>query len=55
MNKTKIHTAVAIIAALSLSGCKGESPEHRAALALQQSAASAYNVGDYKLAIARID
>lgn len=55
MNKIKIHTAVAIIAALSLAGCKGESPEHRAALALQQSADSAYNVGDYKLSIALID
>lgn len=55
MSKTKIHTAIAIIAVLSVAGCKGESPEHRAALALQQSADSAYNVGDYKLSIALID
>lgn len=55
MSKTKIHTAVVIVAALSLAGCKGESPEHCAALALQQSADSAYNVGDYKLSIALID
>lgn len=52
--KRLIYT-VGAVAAISLTGCKGESAEHRAALAMQNAADSAYNAGDYRLAITLID
>lgn len=51
----KLIYTVGTIAAIALTGCKGESPEHRAALAMQNAADSAYNAGDYRLAITLID